>query len=259
MSQLTAITRAQYADKRWKRYTSYSFAAKDAVAPLVVQEMPTACMHMPIGFVDTGKGFQLVAVLGLQKDMNLWVTPEGRWVGPYVPAVYRGYPFTLARSEDERRVLCVREDSGLVTSSGGEPFFDEKGEISQPLKDVMSFLEQVAVNNQKTLALCALLAKHNLIQPWNVTLKFNEEERALEGLYRVDEAALNQLPSEDFDVLRKAGALPLVYCQLLSMQHLRRLGQLADKHAARATAEAAAEAPGELDLEFLRDDNIRFQ
>src|SRR5690554_4691123 len=117
MAQLTVISREQHANKRWKRYTSYSFAASDAVVPLVVQELPRACLALPIGFVKTDSGFQLVAVQGLLPGKNLWVAPDGRWIGPYVPAAYRGYPFVLANTEDGKRVLCVREDSGLDRKS----------------------------------------------------------------------------------------------------------------------------------------------
>lgn len=260
MAQLTVISRELHADKRWKRYTSYSFAAGDAVVPLVAQELPRACMHLPIGFVKTDTGFQVVAVQGLKPGANLWVAPDGRWLGGYVPAAYRGYPFVLANTEDGRRVLCVRGDSDLVSDAEGEPFFDETGEAAKPLRDVLSFLEQVSNNNPHTMALCALVAEHGVIQPWEIQIKADDGEQKVQGLYRIDEAALNALPPEAFDALRTGGALPLVYCQLLSMQHLQRLGQLAGQHAAAQAAQAALEPEdGDLDLEFLRDDgNIRF-
>src|SRR5690606_13482573 len=119
MAELTVISREQHADKRWKRYTSYSFAAGDAVVALVAQELPRACLSLPLGFVKTEAGFQVVAVQGLQPGRNLWVAPDGRWLGGYVPAAYRGYPFVLANTEDGKRVLCVRPDSGLVNESEG--------------------------------------------------------------------------------------------------------------------------------------------
>jgi len=40
MPTLHAVSRSTHADKRWKRYDSYAFAAKDALAPLVAQELP---------------------------------------------------------------------------------------------------------------------------------------------------------------------------------------------------------------------------
>jgi len=257
MAQVTVISREKHANKRWKRYTSYDFAATDAVAPLVAQELPRACLSLPIGFVKAGDGFQLVAVQGLVPGKNLWVRPDGRWAGPYVPAAYRGYPFVLANTEDGKRVLCVREDSGLISAVEGEPVFDAEGNPAKPVQDVLNFLDQVSGNAKVTARQCALLAEHDLIQPWNVQLKTGSGEQPVQGLFRVDEAALNALPPESFEALRKGGVLPLVYCQLLSMQHLQVLGKLANDHAeAKKLLEPET---GDLDLEFLHDDgNIRF-
>jgi len=257
MANIIAVSREQHANKHWKRYSSYSFAAGDAVVPLVVQELSRACLSLPIGFVKSPNGFQIVAVQGLQPGSNLRVAPDGRWQGSYVPAAYRSYPFVLANTEDGRKVLCIREDSGLISETEGEPFFDEEGKAAKPVQDVLNFLEQVSVSAQHTARLCALLAEHDLIQPWSVQLKADTGEQTVQGLFRVDEAALNALPAEAFEALRQGGALPLIYCQLLSMQHLAGLGKLAHQQAAaRSTLEPH---DGELDLEFLRDDgNIRF-
>ena len=258
MAQLSVISREQHGSKRWKRYSSYSFAANDAVTPLVAQELPRACMHLPIGFVKTESGFQLVAVQGLKPGKNLWVAPDGRWVGGYVPASYRGYPFVVANTEDGRRVLCVREDSDLITEGEGEPFFDDEGKAAKPVQDVLNFLEQVSANGELTARLTVLLAEHDLIQPWPIQLKSGDGEQKVDGLYRIDEAALGKLPVESLEALRSGGALPFIYCQLLSMQHLQKLGQLATQHAAAAAM--LEPETGDLDLEFLHDDgNIRFQ
>jgi len=87
-----------------------------------------------------------------------------------------------------------------------------------------------------------------------VTLKTGTGEQQIAGLFRTDEAALNQLPGEALLEVRQAGALPLAYCQLLSMQHLPLLGGLIEAHAKAAAQALVAQriAPdGNLDLEFL--------
>jgi len=79
-------------------------------------------------------------------------------------------------------------------------------------------------------------------------------EQAVEGLFRIDEAALNQLPADAFMELRDSGALVLAYCQLLSMQHLPVLGQLAQLHAQAEQKAALPTTPGgELNLEYLNN------
>ena len=166
--------------------------------------------------------------------MNLFVAPNGRWLGRYVPAALRSHPFRLARTEDERLALCIDEDSGLLGAEEVEPFFDAGGEVAAPLKQVMDFLTQVETNRVTTQGVCDRLQAHGLIQPWPVKVQGADGERTLEGLFRIDEAALNALPAEALVELRDAGALSLAYCQLLSMQQLSLLGELAQARAAAA-------------------------
>lgn len=252
MPEIQVVSRERHADKRWKRYTSYSFAATDAVAPLVVQEMARACMSLPLGFMAAEEGFLPIAVQGLTPGTNLWVGADGRWLGAYVPAVYRAYPFKLANTNDNQQVLCIIENSGLLSDTEGERFFDESGEPSQPVKDVLNFLTQVAANHQATQRACAALQKHGLIKPWPIKINTDAGTQTVEGLHTIDEEALNQLPADALLELRDASALIMAYAQVLSTQHLQKLGELMKQHAAQDTA-ALQTSAGELDLEFLND------
>lgn len=250
MSAIIPITRERHAGKRWLRYTSYAFAAQDAVAPLVAAELPKAATALPVGLIARGQSFTLVAIMGLALGQNLLVSSEGQWVGRYVPAVYRGYPFHLLETEDGQQALCIDEDSGLLTDSPeGEPFFDDAGQPAKAVTAVLDFLSQVSVNRRVTERLCAVLQRHDLIQPWPIVVKGDAGEQRIEGLYQIDETALDALPAEAFLELRQAGALPVIYSQLLSKQHLAALGPLAEARA--KVANSVAMLGEELDLEFL--------
>ena len=74
----------------------------------------------------------------------------------------------------------------------------------------------------------------------------------------MDEAALNALAGEAFLQLRHSGALVLAYTQLLSMQHLKVLGVLAQAHAKAAASKLPVTPSGDLDLSFLGGDTLRF-
>ena len=91
MPRYEPVAASTHATQRWQRYSNYAFAATDAVAPLVVQELPKACMTLPIAFIQQGEAFVPAAVQGLQPGQNLFVLPDGRWIGPYTPATYSGY------------------------------------------------------------------------------------------------------------------------------------------------------------------------
>lgn len=257
MTSIAPVSNQLHGHRSWKRFSSYLFASADTIAPLVLREVPKACLSLPIGFVRSDGGFRLVAVQGLEPGTNLLVSTDGRWLGKYIPAAYRGYPFVLANTSDGRQVLAIREDSGLVMDAGGEAFFDADGQPSKAVKEIMDFLEQVQASAHATAGLCALLAEHNLIQPWRVTVKSEEGDRNIEGLFCVDEKALNSLSADAMMALRDGGAMTLAYCQLLSMQNLQEIARLA---AEKSSAGAASlKQSVDLDLEFMNDsDTIRF-
>lgn len=258
MPNYQAITQSDFSALCWKRNDNFLYASTDAIAPLVLQELPKACVSLPIAFIMQGEAFVPVAVQALLAGQNLYVTPDGRWLGPYVPAHYRGYPFALAQTDEQQLVLCIDTDSKLVGEEHPEPFFDEQGEPTQAIKNILNFLEQVHAERDKTKFICAVLQQLELIKPWNITLQGNEgEEKPIQGLYCIDEAKFNALDAEALYRLKQSGALPVVFTQLLSMQHLSSLATLADAHTKFKNSQPAS---GELDLEFLNNDgNLNYE
>lgn len=250
------LTLSQFSGKRFLRPSSYTFAAKDTIASLVAQEFPKAALSLPIGFVAAGEGFAPVAVLGLQPGQNLFVSLEGRWLGGYIPATYRGYPFLLADAEEGRQVLCINDAHGAISETEGEAFFGVDEQPTEAVKDILNFLNQVATNRLGTSKVMAVIQKHQLISPWPIKLQSaTQQEQIVEGLYRIDEVALNSLPATALEEVRQSGGLPLIYCQLLSMQHLPMLGKLAQAlHEAERVASMPKSNESDLDMSFLADD-----
>jgi hypothetical protein len=261
MPQLTPITNQTHSEKSWTRFSTYTFAAKDNLAPLVAAEIPKAASSLPIAFARHQDRFFLAAVLSLTPGTNLFVSPTGQWLGRYVPSAFRGYPFRLAKAEGQNDlILCVDEDSGLVNDdkAAGEPFFDEQGQLAQSMKDVMDFLSQIEHNRTVTNAAVAALAEAGLITEWPLKIKDGDQEKPVTGLYRIDEEKLNALDDEQFLKIRKSGALPIVYAQLLSMNNMQTLEQLAKAQTQMSQAQNSASVP---DIEPMLgdDDMISFQ
>lgn len=126
MRNLSAITRQTHIDKSWTRVTSYKFAAHECFVPMTAVEIPDAALSLPLAFVKQEDHFILAAILSLTPGTNLFVSPDGQWMGQYVPSEFRGYPFRLARGGPKNDLLlCVDDDSGLVNAdkTAGEPIF----------------------------------------------------------------------------------------------------------------------------------------
>ncbi len=268
MPQFVVISREHHAGKKWQRFTDYRFTSTTTAAPLVAAELASAALAMPLAFAQHGGGWLLAAVLSLTPDRNMLVTPDGRWMGGYVPACFRAYPFALAPKPGTDEVtLCIDANSGLVVEGGsaGEDFFDQDGTLSAALKRAVDLLMELERSRKATEVAVAALAETGVIQPWPIKLKAEQGDRTVAGLHRIDEAALNALSDDAFLKLRKTSALPVAYAQLLSMGQLRIFEHLARLQAQmrppQPTSSLVAALPESIDslLEMPSEDTVKFR
>ncbi|WP_041447581.1 SapC family protein [Thiocystis violascens] len=262
MTQLTAITSTAFADRNWQRYANYAFASRMNLIPALATELAKLVPALPMGFIPRAERFQLAALTSLQPDSNLFVAPDGRWLAGYVPAALRGYPFALARPEGApESVLCIDEASGLIVAAGaGEPFFDADGQPAKTVKEVLNFLARVEHDRAVTQTMVDALQAASLIQPWPITVNRDGAAVPVEGIHRVDEAALNALDDAAWLALRRSGALALVYAQLFSMNQLALFEQAGAAQARMRPPPQQPRAPSlqDLGLSFGEEDSLRF-
>jgi hypothetical protein len=222
VANLKVITKTEFTKKSWKRNPDYFFSAKDTICPLGAAELPLAAMCMPLAFSTIDGEYSVVAVQGLQQGVNFFVDAEGKWIGRYIPVAYRGHPFALANNPAKKGelVLCIDSDNGLlIDDDTGEPFFDEDSEPTHSMRETFKFLSYSAAALKAATLICNSLSEHGLLKPWEVKCG----SKKIAGLYCIDEDALDELPSDAYAELRVAGAIPVIYCQLLSMQQISSL------------------------------------
>lgn len=258
--KLLAVTRGSHGNKSWGRFASYGFAGRECFVPVTAAEVPDAALSLPLAFVRQKDHFILAALLSLIPGINLFVSPDGQWLGQYVPSEFRGYPFRLARGGPEKELmLCVDEDSGLVHAdrTSGEPFFDLGGELSGPVKEVLAFLTHQERSRTVTRERVADLAAAGLIQEWPLTVRINDREKKVLGLHRIDEAKLNALEAEPFLRVRKA--LPIAYAQMLSMGHVMGLEKMAQQYQTAPHHQQIEDKTPNFLAAFGDDDMISFE
>jgi len=263
MPQFAAVSRERHATKRWRRPEGCGFAAGDALVPVVGAELARLVLAMPIAFVEQAGRYQLMAVLSLTPGRNMFVGPDGRWLGSYIPAWYRSYPFRLlVREGTDEPVLGVDEDSKLVVdgTAAGEAFFDADGNPSKAMKPIVDLLIQLERSRKGTQLAVSALAEVGIVQPWPITLKTAQAERTIGGLYRIDEAAFDALGDDVFIKLRKTSALPIAYAQMLSRVQLGVFEHLAKLHTQLAQP-AIARLPESIDSLFGmgKNDTVQFK
>ena len=236
MAEYKAVSKALHGTKTWHPLTDFKAFAGERTAPLVAAEFPKACITFPIAWIKNGDVFDPVALLGLQPDENLLINAQGKWIGTYVPAHYRTQPFRLMQTSDEQLTLGVREDIDLVTDSdSGNPFFNEEGELSEELNELVNLLQKVESNRKATALASTALNEAGLLEPWPLTPKIYGETKKLGGLYRVSQTALNSVDAETLEHLRDTGAVAMAYCQQISQQLIQRLERLHEQRSQAKT------------------------
>jgi hypothetical protein len=229
MARFVAVSREAHAQKVWRRFANYQFAAKDALASIVLAEVVHVGAWMPIVFIEQAGRYVLTAMMSPMPGHNLFVGPAGEWLGGYVPSSLRSHPFRLARREGSEQVtLYIDEDSGLIRDAdeAGEPFFAADGKPSPFISATMDFLLKIEANRVATDLATASLAAAGVIEPWPLEVEVGGKKTVTKGLHRINEAALNQLDDEAFLKLRKTSALRLAEAQFMSMGQIARFAQL---------------------------------
>ena len=250
MSDFVPVSRERHAGRHWRRQATFAFAREMAVVPVAAAEIAQVTLAFPMTFLKENDIFVPVALLSLDGQRNLFVAPDGRWLGSYSPAMLRSHPFALLRDTQGNLVLCIDEATGLLPGNeSGTPFFDEDGLIAAPTRSVLDFLTTLERSRMAARQVVATLDGLGLVVPWDITVTSATGSQKVAGPHRIDEAALNALPAADFAGLRTGGAVGLALCQILSTQHLETLNRLSAAQAAHHAADRT------ILQEALRDPN----
>jgi len=196
--------------------------------PLSFTEFTVACRDYPIAFVGANAGSVIaMAVLGLEKQQNLFATAEDDWdAAVYVPAYVRRHPFCMTRvtvdgKERAERVACV-EKSAL--SEDGEPLFDAKGEPLPAWDARRKLLFEFEADLARSEEMCRELGRHHLLETFTLQAVPNQgPPLAMTGMYRVSEQKLAERAPDELKALLQKGILARVYAHLISLANFGRL------------------------------------
>ena len=196
--------------------------------PLSFTEFTVACRDYPIAFVGANAGSVIaMAVLGLERQQNLFATAEDDWdASVYLPAYVRRHPFCMTRvtvdgKERPERVACV-EKSAL--SDSGEPMFDAKGEPLPAWEARRKLLFEFEADLARSEEMSRELGRHQLLESFSLQAQPNQgPPLAMTGMYRVSEQKLAELAPDELKALLQKGILARVYAHLISLANFGRL------------------------------------
>jgi len=196
--------------------------------PLSFTEFTVACRDYPIAFVGANTGSVIaMAVLGLERQQNLFATAEDDWdASVYLPAYVRRHPFCMTRvtvdgKERPERVACVEKST---LSDSGEPMFDAKGEPLPAWEARRKLLFEFEADLARSEEMSRELGRHQLLESFSLQAQPNQgPPLAMTGMYRVSEQKLAELAPDDLKALLQKGILARVYAHLISLANFGRL------------------------------------
>lgn len=208
----------------------YTFAVETNAAPLMCAEFQSAATELPIVFGKTDAGYTPVVVLGIEQGKALTVDGAGKWIGNYVPAFVRRYPFVFAEAEDKKTyTLCLDEDYSGVDQSGakGQAFYDGDAP-SEFLNNILEFTKNVELEQRKTIEFGKLLEENGLMTPMQAGITMPDgQKRAVTGFHVVSREKLKELSGDVLEDFFKRDVLELIYYHLASMRNMEKLRMLA--------------------------------
>lgn len=222
------ITKDRHSKWSVKNINNYAFASKVNSMPLLALEFRNAVSEYPIVFAGTEDNFMPTVLLGIKEENNLFVNESGEWNASYVPAFARRYPFVFSSVDQGKTLtLCVDEEfSGLNEEGDGESFFDENGELTQYLKNVLDFQQEYQKHFSRTQQFCEQLKELEILDPMQAQFEYGSGEKmALTGFMVVNRDRLKALSGERLEKLASTDELELIYLHLQSMHNVKELAQ----------------------------------
>jgi hypothetical protein len=225
-----------------KPYTSFMIS---------IGEFAEAAREYPILFVraapdDKGRDqIAPVAVFGMRVGENLFLKDDN-WVGGYIPALLRAYPFTMARIEGSDRWAMVFDQSWEgFSKTEGTPLFDEKGEASELLNNAHKFVQELENDIERTRLACQRMLELKLLKPmrFDATLA-SGETLSIDGFLTLDQDLFNKLPDATIGEMHRNGLLYMLHMHHMSLNNMRRLleRRMANEQGAKGEAANAPSA-----------------
>jgi len=222
----------------------YLFARASNSVPVMAVEFPAAAIDYAIVFAGNEDSIMPVTMLGIEKDVNLFIDDAGHWDSNYIPAFVRRYPFVFSKSEDgDKFFLCLDEDySGINQDGRGERLFDSDGERTQYLGKVLNFVQEYQLQFNRTQLFCKKLQELDLLEPMHAQFSLPSGRKgALTGFQAVSRAKLKSLPGNQLEELIKTDELELIFTHLQSLRNFSGMVSKAGIEADRANSAGDAE------------------
>lgn len=226
---LEILNKINHKNNSVKEIKDFSYAKNLMNAPITITEFFEACKNYPILFTkDKDENWFASIMLGYKENENIFVDDKGVWDKlHYVPAFVRRYPFIFVEQKNNDELIVALNKDSLIIDKKNESrkLFNDKGENTEFLNNVIGFLNQFYVDSMATKEFIKQLDEWELLEEKIATvITPNQEQFNINGLYIVNEEKLNHLSKKKKDEICNKNAIPLITAHLISLSNIQKLG-----------------------------------
>lgn len=206
--------------------------------PVFPTEYEEVQREYPIVFrKDEAGGYRAVALLGLDRDENLFLGERG-WDAGYIPAVLQRGPFSIGMPRAAATpgppgepMIHVDLDDPRVGSTDGQPLFLEHGGNAPYLEHIAAVLQAIYVGHEVNVPMFGAFERLGLIDPVKLEIEVGEGRRYdVPDCYTIHQGRLAGLDGAGLETLHRDDFLrPAIW----AASSLRNIGWLIDRKTRR--------------------------
>lgn len=218
-NQPVMLDKVKHKNLKLKKITAYDHAKDVNSVPVSGLEFFNCSRNFPVMFVkNNAENYIPIAVLSLKSQGH---SLGETWENVYVPSFVRRYPFVL---EANQGMVMIDEEAPQLQEAEGEPLFQEDGEPSQLLREIMAFLDNCDKSYKLTEEYTKALQEKELLEPFKGVIKFADASLKLDHLHVINEQKLyEKLSDEDVVQWFKKGWLAWTHAHLHSISAMSEL------------------------------------
>jgi len=177
MTELVKLDYKEHGALKIVQNCTTNVAQDQHIIALRVNEVGQATTSFPVfinRIADTDE-WALSAIASFESGTNLFVKDD-LWHATHVPISMQTYPLFLMKAEDEEKgyAVGILPSSKAFSEEEGEPLFNDKGELTDLVKNMVSVLEDDIKNSAQTRKFTQTLVELELLKPTNLLVHYTD-------------------------------------------------------------------------------------
>ena len=234
MAQHVLLNNVEHKDLKVSQSYQHAFGHDQMCVPVFPVEVRHAQACYPLVFAKDAQGsFQMVALLGLEQNENLYLK-NGSWNASYKPLLVEKGPFLIGRNtpnEGANQTLSIHVDmddprviAGEQQAPNSVSVFLPHGGNSEYIDNIANVLSTIHDSQSAHKEFIAAMSQYDLIESFVVDINLDGSgTNRLSGFYTINEEKLNSLDAEALLTLNRGGHLSTIFMMLASMSQLSKI------------------------------------